>query len=207
MKTRVSSSVLLLGLCSALAPCVRAGSLWLAPGANERPMYADHKAGRVGDIVTIIVAEDVSQSKTQSKKTSTDGSTDSSVTSFLFPGSKMGTHLGALPKSSFAGTSAYSGGGSVSNTQSLTARAAVLVTDVLPNGNLVIQGVRRVTFSGETQHVVLHGTVRPEDILSDNTVASSSIAGARVEFISQGDLTEASKRGWISRLYEMIRPF
>jgi hypothetical protein len=69
-------------------------------------------------------------------------------------------HGGELPGMSATGKSGFSGGGDVSNSQSLSARAAVLVTDVLPNGNLVIQGVRVVTFSGETQYVVLHGMIR-----------------------------------------------
>jgi flagellar L-ring protein precursor FlgH len=95
----------------------------------------------------------------------------------------------------------------VNNTQSLTARAAVLVTDVLPNGNLVIEGARQVTFSGETQYVVLRGIVRPDDVVTGNTVLSSNIADARVEFLSEGNLTDAQKRGWLSKLYEKLRPF
>jgi flagellar L-ring protein precursor FlgH len=64
-----------------------------------------------------------------------------------------------------------------------------------------------VTFSGETQYVVLHGLVRGDDVASDNTVQSSNIADARVEFISEGTLTDAQKRGWLTKLYEKLRPF
>jgi len=83
----------------------------------------------------------------------------------------------------------------------------VLVTDVLPNGNFVIEGVRIVTFSGETQYVVLHGLVRPDDIGRDNSVISTNIAEARVEFYAEGALTDAQKRGWITKVYEKLRPF
>jgi len=83
----------------------------------------------------------------------------------------------------------------------------VLVTDVLPNGNLVIAGARKLTFSGETQNVVLHGLVRPSDIDSGNTILSTNIAEARLEFISDGSLTDAQKRGWLTNLYEKLRPF
>jgi flagellar basal body L-ring protein FlgH len=89
----------------------------------------------------------------------------------------------------------------------LNARAAVLVTDVLPNGNLVIEGVRRVVSSGETQHVILHGLVRADDVSSVNTVFSSNIADARVEFINEGSLTDAQKKGWLTKLYEKLRPY
>jgi flagellar L-ring protein precursor FlgH len=111
-----------------------------------------------------------------------------------------------MPASSGAGSSSYSGGGDISNSQSLSARAAVLVTDVLPNGNLVIEGVRVVKFSGETQYVVLHGLVRPDDIARDNSVISTNIADARVEFHAEGALSDAQKRGWLAKVYEKLRP-
>jgi len=191
------------------AGSLQADSLWTAPGTVERSACADHKAGSVGDIVTIVIAEDVSQSSSSSKKTSTDGSVDASVTQFLFPtsASKLGTHNGSLPATTFGGKSGYAGSGSVDNKQSVSARAAVLVTDVLPNGNLVIEGVRKVKFSGETQHIVLHGVIRRDDISSANTISSASIAQARLEFISEGDLADANKRGWLNKLYEVVRPF
>lgn len=198
--------VLLMGL-DLCATRATAASLWTAPGGTERAMIADRKASRVGDILTIVVSENASQNTSQSKKTSTSSTVDAAVEQFLFANSKMGTHNGGLPGIKFGGTNDYSGGGSVSNSQSVSARAAVLVTDVLPNGNLVIEGVRRVTFSNETQHVVLHGIVRADDISSSNTVLSSSIANARLEFVTKGDLANASKRGWISKLYEFLRPF
>jgi flagellar L-ring protein precursor FlgH len=64
-----------------------------------------------------------------------------------------------------------------------------------------------MTFSGETQHIVLHGVVRAADVTPDNTVLSSNIANARVEFITDGDLADARKKGWLSKLYEKLRPF
>jgi len=89
----------------------------------------------------------------------------------------------------------------------VSSRAAVLVTDVLPNGNLVIEGVRVVTFSGETQYVVLRGLVRRDDIAPDNSIQSTNIADARVEFYADGSITDAQKRGWLSKVYEKLRPF
>jgi flagellar L-ring protein precursor FlgH len=205
MHSRLSSIAIATLLASA-GP-VFASSLWISPGSNERCMFADRKACRPGDIVTIIVSESANQTSSQKKKTATDSSTKASISQFLYAGSKAGTHNGALPGTGFGGTSSFSGGGEVSNSQTITARAAVLVTEVLPNGNFVIEGVRRMTFSGETQHIVLHGVVRPDDILPDNTVASSSIANARVEFITEGDLADARKVGWLNKLYAILRPF
>lgn len=183
---------------------LRAGSLW-TDGASDRGMYADRKAAKVGDILTIVVNESVSASNSQSKKSNRDSSIADAVSSFLYPAT--GLHNGALPSISLKGSATASGGGNISNTQSLSAQAAVLVSDVLPNGNMVIEGMRVVTFSGETQYVVLHGIVRPDDVSSGNTVASSNIADARVEFVSEGSLTDAQKRGWLFKLYEKLRPF
>ena len=193
-----------------LAPALlSADSLWTAAGSREQGVAADFRAARVGDIITIVVAENAAASSSQNKSTDTDSSVDASVSQFLFPAaaSALGTHNGKLPGVKFGGKSSHSGGGQVSNTQSLTTRAAVLVTDVLPNGNLVIAGARKFTFSGETQHVVLHGLVRPADIGTGNTVLSSNIAEARLEFVSEGALSDAQKRGWLSNLYEKLRPF
>jgi flagellar L-ring protein precursor FlgH len=212
MKT-VSKSASKLAAASALlalaaVPAAVAGSLW-PTGGTERGMFADRKAAATGDILTVVVAESAAATNSQTKSTSRSSSVEDAVGQFLFSAaaSKFGTHNGELPKISLSGSSKNAGGGDVSNTQSITSRAAVLVTDVLPNGNLVIEGVRVVTFSGETQYVVLHGLVRPDDVASSNTVLSSNIADARVEFISEGNLTDAQKRGWLSKLYERLRPF
>ena len=168
-------------------------------------MFADRKAARTGDIITIVVSESIAAQSSQSTKSNRDSSVADAVQSFLYP--SVGLHKGALPSIGFGGKAAYNGGGDISNNQSIDSRAAALVTDVLPNGNLVIEGVRVVTFSGETQYVVLHGLVRPDDVSSANTVQSSNIAEARVEFLTEGALTDAQKRGWLSKVYEKLRPF
>lgn len=188
---------------------VSAESLWTAPGNSERPMFSDRKAARVGDILTVVVQETAATQSSQKKSTNSGANVDAGVEQFLFPSSvsRLGTHNGSLPAIKLAGSNDFTGGGEVNNTQSLNARAAVLVTDVLPNGNLVIEGVRRVISGGETQHVVLHGLVRSDDVSSGNTVLSSNIADARVEFINEGTLTDAQKKGWLTKLYEKLRPY
>lgn len=206
MKTAYKSASSIACLAGLLVSGAAAGSLWPSSGQGERSMFADRKAAAAGDIVTIVVDESANAQSSQSKKSSRDSSLDDTISRFLYAGLGTARH-GQMPGSSAAGKSSYSGGGDITNTQSLSARAAVLITDVLPNGNLVIAGMRLVTFSGETQYVVLHGLVRPDDIARDNTVTSSNIADARVEFFSEGSLTDAQKRGWFGKLYEKLRPF
>ena len=202
--------LLLLSLSLATAAFAQAtGSLWPVGGAGERSLFADRKAARSGDILTVVVSESASAQNNQSKVSNRESSIEDAVEQFLFSAaaSSFGTKNGSLPGTTFKGKAANSGGGTVNNSQSLTSRAAVLVTDVLANGNLVIEGVRVVTFSGETQYVVLHGLVRPDDIAANNSVLSTNIADARVEFVTEGTLTDAQKRGWLTKLYEKLRPF
>lgn len=198
-----------IALAIAVAGHAAADSLWTAPGSSERAITADRKASQVGDILTVVVQESASNQSSQRTTTDSGSNVDAGVEQWLFPlaASKMGTHNGALPGIKLGGTNDFTGGGQTSASQNLTARAAVLVTAVLPNGNLVIEGARRVTYDGETQHVVLHGVVRGEDVSSGNIVFSSNIADARVEFINEGTLTDAKKKGWLTKLYEKLRPY
>ena len=203
MKLRLTFFIL------ALAGPLSAQSLWLAAGSREVSLTSDPKAARVGDIITIVIAESTSLSSSSNKTTNTADSAQGAVTQFLFPPavSGFGTQRGQLPGLGWGGKSDYSGGGKVNNSQIVTGRAAMLISDVLPNGNLVIEGARQVSFSGETQHVVLRGIVRPADISPANTVLSTNIAEARLEFLSEGELSSAQKRGWLSKLYQTLRPF
>lgn len=183
---------------------VRADSIW-PTGRAINNMCGDRRANSAGDILTIVIAESVAAQNSQSTKSSRDSSLQDAISKFIYTG--LAAHKGELPSFDATGKAGYSGGGDVSNSQSLSSRAAVLVTDVLPNGNLVIEGVRVVRFSGETQYVVLHGLVRQDDIARDNTIISSNIADARVEFYAEGALTDAQKRGWLAKVYEKLRPF
>lgn len=195
--------LLLLPLLAAAS--ARADSLWNTVGGEPRSLVADHKACHPGDIVTVVVQESAAAQSTQNKESTRASTVNDSVSQFLFPSAL--THAGSAPSLQLAGKSDYTGGGQISNSQTATATAAVMVTDALPNGNLVIEGVRLVTFSGETQYIVLHGIIRADDINSQNQVLSSNIAEARVEFVDQGALNDAQRQGWFSKVYETIRPF
>lgn len=81
------------------------------------------------------------------------------------------------------------------------------VTDVLPNGNMVIEGTRVVTSGKETLYGYLRGIIRASDVLRDNTVLSGSIADARVEFVPEGSLTESQRRGWLLRISDKLRAY
>ncbi len=80
------------------------------------------------------------------------------------------------------------------------------MTDVLPNGNLVVEGTRIISFSGETKYAEMSGIVRHDDVAPDNTVLSTNIADAKVKYIDEGSLTDAQKKGWLSRGFDRFNP-
>ena len=114
----------------ALAGPLAAQSLWLAAGSRELSLTSDPKACRVGDIITIIIAESTSLSSTSNKTTNTSDAAQGAVTQFLFPPavSGLGTQGGQLPGLGWGGKSDYSGGGKVNNSQVVTGRAAMLIS-------------------------------------------------------------------------------
>jgi flagellar L-ring protein precursor FlgH len=222
------SLVAVVGCCftgSALA-----GSLWNESTTNERGMYADKRARRVGDIVTIVVQENTVASNSLELKTAREAKAGAGTNPLVnllnqfitaIPATVLGKNRltdelnkarvpGAtltVPPIDVAGSAEYKGGGEITNRQIASSRAAVTVIDVLPNGNMVLEGVRLVRFSGETQFASLRGIVRPTDVQKDNTVLSTNIADAQIEFVSEGSLTEAQKKGWFLRLANKVSPF
>ena len=227
MKTKfksTSSAFAALLLSSTVWP-LQAGSLWKDGITDERGMFADKRAKRVGDIVTIIVQESASVSNTLRTKTDKDsksnvtGIASNLVSQFLgnVPSKLFHKEVReALPKGATVpeppplptnGSNNYTGGGEIRNSQTISTRCAVQIIDTLPNGNLVVEGLREVSFSKERQFASLRGIIRPYDIMPDNTVASSNIADARVEIVSEGTLTEAQKKGWLLKLNDKLNPF
>lgn len=175
-------------------------SLWLSKANTENSIFADRTAGRIGDILTIVVDESSSVSSSLSKSTNESGSINASVTDFFYTG--LGTlNGGEYPSVNLTGPgSSHTGGGNITNSQSVSSSASVLVIDRLPNGNLVIEGARELSVSGETQYIVIRGIVRRDDIAPNNTVMSSQIASAHVQFLDKGAIASAQKQGWIAQL-------
>jgi flagellar L-ring protein precursor FlgH len=177
-------------------------SLWRN---GSRAFFKDQRAHQIGDILTVKVnftdKANIANETQRSRSNSEDSGIDNffgkdKVFNFAIPGRLLTADS----------TASSEGKGSVQRQEALSTNVAGVVTQVLPNGNLVIEGVRVVTFSGETQYVVLHGVVRPDDIARDNSVVSTNIADARVEFYAEGAITDAQKRGWLAKVYEKLRP-
>jgi flagellar L-ring protein precursor FlgH len=219
-------------LISGGASSLRAGSLWREAITDERGMYADKIARRVGDIVTIVISESAISTNAHTTTTAKDsaaaaaGGLGSNIVGQFITGANeklKGTNnplskfpLNILPRPnagvtlptpSTTGASTFTGGGEITNSQRLTSQMAVQVVDRLPNGNLVIEGIRQVAFSKERQFAALRGIIRPYDISRVNTVASSAVADARIDIVSEGALSTAQKKGWLLRFDEKISPY
>ena len=184
-----------------------AESLW--HDASSRSIISDVRARSVGDILTILVQENNSASKDNSTSTSKKTGIDSSISSFLFGAAqdKFLTKGGQYPALKVNGNSSFDGGGKISNSETITARISVRVVDVLPNGNLVIEGSRQTSFSGESQDAILRGVVRSDDVQSNNTVLSYNIADATIRYVSKGSLSDAQGKGWFHKAWDKVSPF
>lgn len=190
-------------------------SLWLKSSNNQRGMFGGKRAFSIGDLVTIDVAESSSLAASQNSVRNRQLEVENAVTQFLYANSGFGKHKGGLPGTQIETQSSNQGVGSIANTQDLKGRVSVIVIDVLPNGVLVIEGARMVTFSGESYYAVLKGMVRQEDIgfgFKDglryrNIVSSQYIAEAQIEFVSKGSLDDAQKESWYQKLSSVLNPF
>ena len=113
----------------------------------------------------------------------------------------------SIPTFDLTAKSDFDAGGSTTDRLTFDARVAVTVVDVLPNGNIVVEGGKILHVGKDTQYVSVHGIVRTFDIQPDNTVASTAVADAQIESVPAGDLTDAQKKGWLARFYDKVRPF
>lgn len=187
-----------------LAP---AQSLWKED--SSRAITADKRATAVGDLLTVLVQENNTTSKDNSTQTSKSSAIDASIGSFLYSPSASSFLVkgGQLPALKLNSSQDFDGGGKINNSEKITARITVRVVDVLPNKNLVVEGRRTVTFSGETQEAVLRGVVRGEDVASNNTLYSYNIADATIKYVSSGTISDNQRKGWFTRIWEKVTPF
>ena len=184
-----------------------AQSLWKTD--SSKAIIADKRAGAVGDLITILVQENNTASKDNSTSTAKKSSIDASIAKFLYSpaGSSLLTKNGQFPALNLTSSQDFDGGGKISNSEKITAKITVRVMDVLPNGNLVLEGRRSTSFAGETQEAVLRGVVRVEDIAPNNTLYSYNIADATIKYVSTGTITDNQRKGWFTRVWEKVTPF
>jgi flagellar L-ring protein FlgH len=179
------------------------GSLWV-DNAYQSNLFRDPKARYINDILTIKVSEAttaVASADTQNGRgTSLTAGFDN-----LFGAEKLIKEIPTMV--SGKSNSGFQGKGSASRASTLDTNLTARVIDVMPNGYLVVQGMREIHFNNENQSVFLTGVVRPEDIGPSNIVLSSSIAQMTVRIQGKGIVSQPTKPGWLYKILTGILPF
>jgi flagellar L-ring protein precursor FlgH len=180
---------------------VNAGAIY-QPDTARLALFQDIRARWVGDTITVILEEKTSASKKSSSAATRNGSTEISVPVWSeLPGSLEG--LGVEASSDIE----FSGKGDAASNNVFTGRLAVTVIEVLENGNVLVSGEKQVTINRGTEYIRFSGVVNPAYIRPDNSVSSTRVADARLEYRGTGHIDEASTMGWLSRLFMSVSPF
>jgi flagellar L-ring protein precursor FlgH len=180
-------------------------SLWRN---GSRAFFKDQRAHQIGDILTVKVKiTDKAEIENETER-SRVSSENSGVNDFLGK-SKLPIVNSALPTTLIDTTSASvsDGRGSVNRKEQLQTNIAGVVTQVLPNGNLVIEGKQEVRVNFEVRELIVAGIVRPEDIESDNTIDSTKIAQARIAYGGRGQITDVQQPRYGQQVLDILLPF
>ena len=181
-----------------------ANSLWRN---GSRSFFKDQRAHQIGDLLTVsvnITDQANFANETIRSRTVTE---DSGITAFL--GSKFLSGASALPGRLLTAdaTSSADGKGTVQRQETLQTNIAAVVTQLLPNGNLVVEGKQEVRVNFEKRELIVAGIVRPDDIQSDNTIDSSKIAQARIAYGGHGQLTDVQQPRYGQQVMDVLLPF
>ncbi|WCL53038.1 flagellar basal body L-ring protein FlgH [Gimibacter soli] len=193
----------------------QANSLWRT---GARAFFKDQRAAQVGDILTVeINIEDQAKigNSTARSRTTAEGA---GLPNMFGLETLIGRGIGQVSGTAGAATdtsnlvtadssSSYAGTGTVDRSESISLTVAAIVTEVLPNGNLVIQGRQEVRVNFEKRELLLAGIVRPEDISSGNTIQHTQIAEARISYGGKGQITDVQQPRYGTQLYDIIFPF
>jgi flagellar L-ring protein FlgH len=182
-------------------------SLWRN---GSRAFFNDQRAHQVGDILTVKVnVNDTAQfqDQTQLNRTSTE---DTEITNFIGANTLGSAAAKAILPGSVltaSGNSQMNGQGNINRNDQLVTNVAAVVTQLLPNGNMVIEGKQEIRLNNEVRELVVAGVVRPEDIQSDNAIELQKIAEARLAYGGRGTLTNIQTERWGQQLVDVVLPF
>ncbi len=181
-------------------PMANVGAIF-QPGYEIR-LFEDAKARRVGDVLTILLTEKTKAQKDADSAAKRSGKT--TVEAPLILGQQGAQLLGYNPKSSLESTNDFTGSGSSNQSNALTGSVSVTVVEVLPNGNLRVQGEKRMGLNQGNEYIKLSGIVRPMDIDPANTVDSSKVADATMVYNGEGMVDDVNRMGWLQRFFTSI---
>ena len=189
-----------------LAP--QEGSLY---SDQSMDLYRDNRANRVGDILMVEIVETSSGEKNARTKTERESSVSAGISQFFgfekWLSKKNANFIPSDKSLEVDLKNDFEGKGSTERNSTVTATLSARIIDVTMEGNLVIQGYREIRVNNETQFLTLTGLVRPKDITPDNSVKSTNIADARIEYSGTGVLSDKQQPGWMARGVDILWPF
>ncbi len=173
---------------------------------GARTFFNDQRAQQVGDILTVVInISDSAKVKNTTERSRTSGE-DADATN-LFGLEKFPGNIDPKSLVSLGSTSSNKGSGTVDRSENIALTVAAVVTQVLPNGNLVIAGRQEVRINHEVRELLVSGVVRPEDIASDNVIQHTQIAEARISYGGRGNLSDVQNARYGQQLYDILFPF
>src|SRR4030088_1375761 len=183
-----------------------ANSLWRN---GSRAFFKDQRAARIGDILTVTVNITDKANIANETQRSRSNREDSGITDFV--GAKpLGVQAQKILPGRIltaASTASSTGRGSVTRQEALQTNVAAVVTQLLPNGNLVVEGKQEIRVNFEIRELIVAGIVRPEDIQRDNTIDSSKIAQARIAYGGRGQITDIQQPRYGQQVMDVLLPF
>lgn len=172
--------------------------------ATSRPLFEDRRARFVGDTITIKITENTSASAKSNNKLDRSNAQSAALGSATGVAGKMlPAEFGLRATSS----TAFSGKGEAANNNVFTGSITVTVIDVLPNGNLLVSGEKQVAIGYEQEFVRVSGVVNPSFVDFSNSIDSSKVADARIEYKSAGQISEGLSMAWLARFFLNVLPF
>lgn len=170
---------------------------------SYQPLFEDRRARNVGDTLIVAINEKINASKDSSTKTDRSGSVTASVPTV------SGVPFKSLQGLSVNGSSSnsFDGSGQSASNNTFIGTITVTVLEVLPNGNMLVSGEKQIGINRGTEFIRFSGVVNPAQIVSGNTVSSTQVADARIEYRADGPLDEAQVVGWLSRFFLSFMPF
>ncbi len=207
------------------APVFNEGTQARNPGSlfaesDIEPLFSDSRARRVGDIVVVHIIENASASNSADTTADKTSGNDYGVNAFfgqntirMFPyipsnatNNQLTSTVGQ-PAFQSSSSSAFEGTGETTRENYVTASLAARVIRVLPGGILQIEGVRQTRVNEETQYMVITGTIRARDVAQDNSIKSTQVADANIQYYGKGVLADKQKPGWFTRFMDNMWPF
>ncbi len=194
-----------------LPPPKTVGSLWQEENGRAY-LYEDLRAMRTGDILTVKIVENHKGSKSADTAAQRESSIQNSLVGsgmgyIGIPGIRFSDETRRGMGINASANNKFGGKGATSRTGTLTGTISAIVTEVLPNGDLRIEGRREVSVNSEKQLMSIGGIVRRVDVDTKNTVLSSAIADAKIEYSGLGVLDDVQRPGWFVRILDWIYPF